>query len=215
MKKLSVILVSALLITSFFIACNTKAPSSPQAEQATATPIGTFTTTPTITPTVTITATMVCGVKFGSSSDTANGSSGAGNLFAHKFTAITETSLTTLSLKLYTAGKYCIGIYSDNAGTPGNMITWTGVKTASAAGWNSAELPAAYNLAQGDVFWIVYGADVTAYGNTDAAYIDYYRYSAGITPISAIETAGTMPVGGTWNINNSYRHLVYATGCSY
>jgi hypothetical protein len=65
MKKLSVILVSALLITSFFIACNTKAPSSPQAEQATATPIGTFTTTPTITPTVTITATMVCGVKFG------------------------------------------------------------------------------------------------------------------------------------------------------
>ena len=94
------------------------------------------------------------------------------------------------------------------------MITWTGVKQhPPRAEFRRAS--AAYNLAQGDVFWIVYGADVTAYGNTDAAYIDYYRYSAGITPISAIETAGTMPGGGTWNINNSYRHLVYATGCSY
>jgi len=157
---------------------------------------------------------MVCGVKFGSNSSATNGSSGPGNLFAHKFTASAETELTSLNINLAAAGKYCIGIYSDNAGLPGSMLVWTGIQTA-ASGWNSANLPAPYTIASGTVFWIVFGSDAWILGSTDSAYTNYYRYEAGVTNISAIETAGTMPAVSTWLTNDSYRNHVYANGCSY
>lgn len=220
MKKIAIFSILMLLVFAFFICCNKKTPASPQPEQATATPIGTFTITPTITitstitPTATMTATMICGVKFGSSSSATNGSSGPGNLFAHKFTAGAETELTSFNINLAAAGKYCIGIYNDNSGMPGNMLVWTGVQTA-ASGWNSANLPGPYTIASGTVFWIVFGSDVWILGSTDAAYTNYYRYEAGVTNISAIETAGTMPSVSTWLTNDTYRNHVYANGCSY
>ncbi|PKL91497.1 MAG: hypothetical protein CVV21_07900 [Candidatus Goldiibacteriota bacterium HGW-Goldbacteria-1] len=227
MKKLTVILLSALLVSAFLIACNKNSPSSPQAEQATATPIGTFTVTPTITatstitqtstvtPTVTLTATMDCGIKFGSNSNSSSGSSGPNNLYAHKFTPNAETSVTALSIEMAAAGKYCIGIYSDNSGTPGSMLAWTGVKTAASAGWFTSSLSTPYILTAGTDFWFVFSADEWVPGSTDAAYTSYSRYVGGETTIAAIETAGVMPSGGTWTTFASYRHHLYASGCSY
>ncbi|MBN2753281.1 MAG: hypothetical protein JXR81_00305 [Candidatus Goldbacteria bacterium] len=227
MKKLTVILLSALLVSAFLIACNKKSPTTPQAEQATATPIGTFTVTPTITATstitrtstvtatVTMTATMVCGIKFGSNSSNSNGSSGPNNLYAHKFTPNAETSVTALSIELAAAGKYCIGIYSDNSGTPGSMLAWTGVKTAASAGWFTSSLSTPYILTAGTSFWFVFSANAWVPGSTDAAYTSYNRYVFGETDIDAIETAGVMPSGGTWVNTTSYRNHLYASGCSY
>ncbi len=94
-----------------------------------------------------------CSYAFGNNLDNDDASWAGGYLFACPFTISSGMNVSKLCVKLSYAANFTAGIYSDNAGSPADLISQAGV-VSGVPGWNTATA-AAVDLNAGVKYWLV------------------------------------------------------------
>ena len=123
-------------------------------------------------------------------------SNGAG--FAQAFSYQAATSGTTTDIDLYvnsgtTATKLLLGVYSNNGGQPGSLLTSGSISSPRAGTWNDVTV-GAVTLTQGTSYWIALlgtGGQIDypdTWGGSGQSYTDS---ASGMTSLPATYSAGT------------------------
>jgi hypothetical protein len=138
----------------------------------------------------------------------------AGYLIQVQHPVTENASITSLSLEMAAqdGAKYCIAVYSDNSGSPGDPLAWTGIKASPASGsWVSADLLTPLNVLSGVNYWIVYISDnCGTFAHTVTGRVSVNNMSI---PLSSIESSGSMPSGVAWTAATNSQQHAYASGC--
>jgi hypothetical protein len=99
-----------------------------------------------------------------------------------------------------------MGIYSDNANSPGTLIEQTDPYTPAVSGWNEVPITA-LNLTNGQKYWIVFGSNDNYPYESDSAYGFTFAFAAW-----TYSTAFPLNPAG-WYVASGMSPLMYATGC--
>jgi hypothetical protein len=126
---------------------------------------------------------------------TVDDTSSAGDPEAFKYTAVATGTAGTLSFYLTssnTATGLKVGIYSDNAGHPGSLLTSGSVTSPAAGAWATATLSPAVTISNSTPYWIGYvGTGGTlAYRDLSTGSCSENFSAAGQTNLSATWTSG-------------------------
>lgn len=117
------------------------------------TPTFTATSTPLPASTATMTATQVCAVSVGTSAADSWWYLYNGYIFASAYTLASDTVITALGMSQNNPDLYVIGVYTDNAGKPGSLITQTGIHYYADV---TKEWPITpVTLYSGNTYWLV------------------------------------------------------------
>ncbi|MBN2753282.1 MAG: hypothetical protein JXR81_00310 [Candidatus Goldbacteria bacterium] len=156
-------------------------------------------------------ASTVCGYSFGYNQDDDNTSLSAEFLFGHDFVMSADVTISKLSVKLESASDYIIGIYTDNSGSPGTLLSQTEIKSGT-IGWNTASIPATA-LVSGSKYWLVSCSDSSSIkcNSTSDTGLKYGYY-----PWSDIVTNNGMPSSySSWITDvNGGDVKMYAMSCN-
>jgi hypothetical protein len=151
---------------------------------------------------------MACTIAFGNYSTGTSGGWNNNFLIAQQHTAGSNTVISSLSLMVDGATNYCIALYSDNSGLPGNMLAWTGVQYASAAGWATASIPGTA-VSSGTAYWIAVETEsVMIHGAIGSLPVTYVSY-----PFSSIISTG-LPASPAWPTTFGSQIYTYAISCN-
>ncbi|HJT23863.1 MAG TPA: hypothetical protein VJ873_04765 [bacterium] len=127
------------------------------------------------------------------------------------FVPVVPSSSTTLYLlSVYTvasaASTFEAGVYSNNSGAPGNLLSETGPKTLSAPAtqWNTALLKGYVALSGGVTYWLAFQATGYQYGPSGSGATFAYQAAA---------SYGTLPGSFTGTVQSSptYAFSIYGT----
>ena len=143
---------------------------------------------------------------------------GANMFSAVKATAIQNMTVDTISLYIENpAGNVRLGLYTDNAGYPGNLLAQTGDITLGVNGWYSGSLAtiSPISLSSGTTYWLAFnfsyspgGSANTIYYNSPGMLVEA-SYSYGNMPNTA--PTPTSSFAATFSIfasgNNSITHI--------
>lgn len=131
---------------------------------------------------------------------------GAGTLYVSKFTCTASGIVDEIRVYSRVSGNAKVGIYSDNAGTPGTLLTVNNTGVAcTATQWNSVAVPDLL-ITVGTIYWIAVKADTAGViaRNSDASYhVKYYSTSY------ALAIPSTPP---TWSGDMTYLHSLAGYG---
>ena len=141
-------------------------PTATPRPTATATPIPTVTPTPTAIPTVKPTATptptpsatpIPTAITIGDTTIESINDSGNGNWLSAQKATLSQTA-TIQSLSFYVnalGGNLRLGLYADNAGSPGALLASTNEFTPTSTGWNTQSVVSPVSLTAG-TYWLAY-----------------------------------------------------------
>ncbi len=174
MKSIIPITVCALVAAAVSLApgCAKNNPSSPAG--------------PTATPVPT-----VCGILAGDSLNNDNDNISNGMVAAVSFTASNNATLTSLTSKLNgSTGFIAMGVYADNAGSPGMLLVET-LKQTPVSGWNSVTVTPLSITSGGNYWMALYSAGV-GLSAVDGPYskVLSFSYTSGL-PSNATGWSGT------------------------
>jgi hypothetical protein len=125
---------------------------------------------------------------------------------ATRFLATANLNVTTMKAKvLGITGKYKCAIYSDNGGSPQNLLKESSEITNPTTGWQTFNLASAQSIQSGSYYWLAIWSNL----NSTSAGISSDT-SGATTRWTNMQTYGAWPspvktVGG-----NSYRYSIYA-----
>lgn len=125
----------------------------------------------------------------------------AGIAEAFSTTATTSGSVTRLSLYIDTtsaATSVAVGLYSNNGGHPGTLLT-QGTLTAPVGGWNNVTVPGAAVTA-GTTYWI---AVLSPNGAGSVAFRDRCCGAGTATEVAGVGALGALPA--TWTNGSGYK----------
>ena len=175
----------------------------------TATPRPTATPTPSVTPTPTPSVTQTpipISITIGDTTIESTNDYGNGNLLVAQQATLSQTA-TIQSLSFYVdalGGNLRLGLYADNAGSPGALIASTNEFTPTSTGWNTQSVVSPVSLTAG-TYWLAYlpqssslGFKLSSIGSGTAV---WHNFSYGPMP-------ATFPSG---NSGDSFQWSFYAT----
>jgi hypothetical protein len=106
------------------------------------------------------------------------------------------------------ASSYCVGLYEDNSGSPGNMIASSGVQNG-VPGWNRASI-GTQSVTSGQTYWLVFISQnntivSAATGSTPTKYMSY-NWSSIVSAGMPTSTSGwsSWTLGAAANIYSTY-----------
>lgn len=163
--------------------------------------LGTYLNPPTPTPTPCSVANGVMGV----TAVGATGLSSPATMYLNKFTS-SSTASYVLSLVFHTtspSGNFELGIYSDNAGTPGVLLADTLGQTIPASGPQTVTLASPLKISGNTNYWLAVLTSATFSENTNSTLTAEQAATIGTLPASY---AGGAP-------GPKYQMTVYANIC--
>ena len=113
-----------------------------------------------------------------------------------KFTATSSGQLAYVRILTGGAGNIKVGLYSNNANTPGSLLTVNNVSTAVVYGWSNVTVPG-YLITSGDIYWLA------ALSDTDGVIVGNYN-SGTIAGQGKLFAAG-LPAIGSATYTNSWQ----------
>jgi hypothetical protein len=128
-------------------------------------------------------------------------SNGAGSAEAFRITATTAGSLTTL--KVYVdapsaATRLVAGLYTNNAGHPGTLLTQGSLDAPNTSAWNTVTVPATA-ITAGGVYWI---ALLSPQGGGVLGFRD--RCCGGADPSETSQQSNLTTLPATWTTGKTF-----------
>jgi hypothetical protein len=97
--------------------------------------------------------TLSCSTTLGYPADDDDNYYVGSKMLAVSGTASSDDSVYQIGVKLQADTNFACAIYADNGGTPGTMLSESGI-TAGTTGWNLVNIPPAA-ITSGNIYWIV------------------------------------------------------------
>ncbi len=151
-------------------------------------------------PTALVSAAPAAELLLGSSSLQSNGdSASAGSAEAFQFTAGATGTVHSFSLYVNsgtTAKSILVGLYSNNSGSPGTLLTGTTIASPTSGTWNAAGVTTPVSVKSGSVYWLAALAPAGTLAIRDVA------SGGGPTQSSASGSLGALPY--SWSSGESW-----------